>query len=64
MGKFCIGDVSIPQTWEQRGLQGNGHSFIQTRGWFMYKDNTHLPDMAVEYFIKGAYVMSPPPTHR
>ena len=50
--------------WEQCGLQGNEHSFIQTRGWFMYKDNTHLPDMASGCLIKGAYVMSPPPAHR
>ena len=45
--------------WEQRGLQGNEHSFIYIHGWFMYKDNTHLPDMAVGCFVKGAYVMSP-----
>ena len=25
----------------------------------MYKDNTHLPDMAVGCLIKGAYAMSP-----
>ena len=25
----------------------------------MYKDNTHLPDMAVGCLVKGAYAMSP-----